>query len=406
MYALTLGAWRLVSARTPSIRAGSRSAGSAAHDSSHTRCVRPSGSCSASAAVVPPQRRLCTGILFSTDAGGCGDSGRVRSDDPRVVAFKSSPIELYLVRERTLALPLHRDRSLRRVSFGVYAPRSEWEALKPWDRYLARVHAVRLIRPDAVFCFESAGALRGFPLFGEPKLVHIVSSPATTGHGHSFGGVAVHRLAPSRATETLAEVSAVSAADTLIDLARLLPPAYGLAVADAAMRTAAPGVTASALLERAFAQGWPRGIRRLKWILNFMDASAESPGESVSRAVIHWLGYPAPVLQKWFLAEGCRDRVDFYWPEADIIGESDGYGKYDADDPEKAKAHFIAEKVREDRLRRQVRGFARWDLADALNVTALDEKLRASGLTPVRRPDLQMLATVGRNPRSFAPAGA
>lgn len=343
---------------------------------------------------------------MSTDLGGCPKPSRDGGHHPVVVAFKSSPVQLHLVRERSLAGPLHRDPALHRVSFGVYAPRDEWEALKPWDRYLARVHAVQLIRPDAVFCFESAAALRGFPVFGEPKLVHVISSPATTGHSHSFSGVASHQLAPSRAIETFAGVSAVCAADTLIDLARLLPPAFGLAVADTAMRTAAADVTAWALLHRATAQGWSRGFRRLQWILAFMDAAAESPGESVSRAVIHWLGYSAPVLQKPFHVEGFKDRVDFYWPEWDIIGESDGYGKYDDPDPEKVKANLIAEKVREDRLRRHTHGFARWDFGDAMNFDRLDQKLRDGGLRPVRQRDVRMLATLARNPRSFSPVDA
>jgi len=323
-----------------------------------------------------------------------------------VVVFKSSPVQLHLVRERSLTVPLHRDPALHRVSFGVYAARDEWEALEPWDRYLARVHAVRLIRPDAVFCFESAAALRGYPVFGEPKQVHIISSPGTTGHSHSFSGVAAHQLAQSRAIETFAGVSAVCAADTLIDLARLLPPAFGLAVADAAMQTAAPDVTAAAVFERAVAQGWSRGLRRLQWILAFTDAAAESPGESVSRAVIHWLGYPIPVLQKQYHVEGFHDRVDFYWPEWDVIGESDGYGKYDDADPEKVKANLIAEKVREDRLRRHSHGFARWDFGDAMNFDRLDEKLRNGDLRPVRQRDVRMLATLARNPRSFSSVDA
>ncbi|UUT35080.1 hypothetical protein [Microbacterium elymi] len=90
-------------------------------------------------------------------------------------------------------------------------------------------------------------------------------------------------------------------------------------------------------------------------------ALAESAGESLSRAVTEWLGYEEPELQVGFAYEGARDRVDFYWRRLRRIGESDGYGKYDANDAAAMKAHFVVEKTREDRLRRHEGGFIRWE---------------------------------------------
>ncbi len=69
-------------------------------------------------------------------------------------------------------------------------------------------------------------------------------------------------------------------------------------------------------------------------------------------AVIEWLGYELPEQQVEFRYEGARDRVDMYWRRLRMIGESDGYGKYDASDVAASKAHFVREKLREDRLRR------------------------------------------------------
>jgi hypothetical protein len=90
-----------------------------------------------------------------------------------VAAFIPSPVALRLAGRTPAGKPLHRDTSLTRVHSRVYAKKAEWDALAPWDRYLARVHAVRLIRPGSVFCLESSAALLGLPIFGEPRYVHL-----------------------------------------------------------------------------------------------------------------------------------------------------------------------------------------------------------------------------------------
>lgn len=322
-----------------------------------------------------------------------------------MLTFTPSPLPLTLVRDAALGRPPHRSPELMRVHPGVYVDLAGWNNLAPWDRYLARVHAVRLARPGSAFCFESAAALHGLPIFGEPRHVHVLGGWSDATHSTTAGRVAVHQLNGERTVESTPEGSVVSIAETVLDLGRLLPPAFGLAVADAALRTARAGTTAAVLWEWATAQGWRRGIRRLQWVLANADPDAESVGESVSRAIIQWLGYPKPELQRWFHFEGADDRADFYWPDDEVIGESDGYGKYDAADVTAAKQHLIDEKKREDRLRRHVRGFARWDFQDAMHPARLDAKLRDSGLRPVNAPNRAMLATLARNARSLPPAG-
>ncbi|WP_460578587.1 hypothetical protein [Humibacter ginsengisoli] len=264
------------------------------------------------------------------------------------------------------------------------------------------MHAVRLSRPGAVFCLESSASLLGLPVFGEPKHVHVLSDWPQA-HSTSAAGLALHKFADSRAITSTEEGAAVGIADTVLDLARVLPPAFALAVMDAALRTAGRGVTTSALLERARLQSWKRGIRQLEWVLSETNPLAESVAESVGRAAILWLGYPRPELQIEFHYEGVTDRVDFYWRARRIVGESDGYGKYRAADVRESENRLIAEKEREDRLRRHEGGFARWDFGDSVHPGRLDRKLRATGLQPIRPQDARMLATLRHNPRSFSP---
>lgn len=67
-----------------------------------------------------------------------------------------------------------------------------------------------------------------------------------------------------------------------------------------------------------------------------------------------------------------------------IIGEFDGKGKYL--DPQLTRGRSAAEivyqeKLREDELRRQSAGFARWEWQIARDPAALARRLRSSGLT-------------------------
>ncbi|KQZ82247.1 hypothetical protein ASD56_15365 [Microbacterium sp. Root166] len=294
---------------------------------------------------------------------------------------------------------LDRASALHRIRAGAYVPRSEWEVLEPWRRYALRVQAVARTWTSPVFCLESAAVLQSLPVFGEPREIHLLSPDGKTWRE---GDVHVHGWNDARMLTTTGSLTLTAIEDTATDLCRVLPPAFGLAVADAALRSLGSAGIGLDLAARARSHANRRGLRQVDWVQARATAAAESPGESVSRAVIEWLGYDEPELQHEFHYEGVVDRSDFYWRSTRTIGESDGYGKYDADDPKTMKAQFVREKTREDRLRRYERGFARWDWADALRPASLDAKLRAAGLISSRLHQNAMLRTLASNPRSFA----
>jgi hypothetical protein len=239
------------------------------------------------------------------------------------------------------------------------------------------------------------------PMFGEPRDIHLFDPDRTTTWRE--GDVVVHGSRDARELVTLDGRAMTGLRDTAVDLCRVLPPAFGLAVADDVARRLGPA-SPWMVADLGRAQANRRGVRRLDWVQERTNGAAESAGESVSRAVIEWLGYEVPELQVRFAFEGHDDRVDFFWRARRIIGESDGYGKYDGADADAVKAHFVREKQREDRLRRHVDGFRRWDWAQTMKWTALDGNLRSGGLTPVRDRELGMLATLAVNPRSL-PSG-
>ncbi|MGZ0710449.1 hypothetical protein ACWPKO_19135 (plasmid) [Coraliomargarita sp. W4R53] len=318
--------------------------------------------------------------------------------------IRTSPIPLVSASDaRTAGLRPFSDPTLLRVRKGVYAPKREWNALAPWDRYLARVYAYALVAPDVIFALESAAAIQGLPLFGEPRYIHVYNPDRLK--SIRYGDVAVHTSCDRRAIERIDSlgVNTTSVAGTVVDLARVLPPAQALAVVDAAISARSPrSCELSELVALASNQSARRGRVQLEWLWDRGDGNAESVGESISRAAIEWCGFEEPELQREFRFEGATDRTDFFWARLGIAGESDGYGKYDAEDVETAKAHFVREKVREDRLRRHLQGFARWDLKDAEHGAPLRRKLQLAGVPIVRPANLAMLATLRRNPRSLA----
>lgn len=334
-------------------------------------------------------RELSTKTLIAVpERGGCRHRCSMKDHSlPR----------LLLAREHSApALRFDRDRSLQRIRAGVYVDRAAWVGLAPWERYALRVEAVAATWTAPVFCLESAAHVHGLPLFGEPKWIHLLDAGGTTWRE---GDVVVHGTRDARSVESIDGMLVTPVGDTALDLCRVLPPAFALAVADRAARMSDPF---GSFAVRGREQVSRRGIRQLDWIDDNVDPAAESPGESVSRAVIGWLGYERPELQVRHRYEGVEDRVDFQFPSTRAVGESDGYGKYDAEDVEATKRRFIEEKRREDRLRRNGHPFARWDWGDAMAITPLDRALRAAGLVSLYPRDERRLATLIRNTRSLA----
>ena len=124
--------------------------------------------------------------------------------------------------------------------------------------------------------------------------------------------------------------------------------------------------------------------RRVLEVLAFADEAAESAGESRSRALIHVLGLPAPVLQHTFYdSEGFIARTDFFWPDYGVIGEFDGDAKYLDNDllgDRTARETVLAEKKREDRLRALGYTVVRWDWKAVTKPDLLERKLAAAGV--------------------------
>lgn len=279
---------------------------------------------------------------------------------------------------------------------GVYVVTAQWRQLAPWDRYLTRVHAAAMLLPGAVFCGESAAALRGLPVFREPREVHIVAAPAQV-TARAVAGVRFHTADQMPEWSELGGYAVVTAAEATIDVARSRHNAIGLAVAGAAMRVD-PGLTREQLAALNEQRHSTRGRRHARWVIERATGIPESPLEHVSLAAIEWLGFPTPELQQWVRGpegEG-DDRLDFVWWLWAVAGEADGAVKVSGKLGD-AREALRRRSVRDARLlRRGIRATAHWEWVDAAYPLQLKSKLLSAGLpqlAPENSTQLRTLAT-------------
>ena len=314
--------------------------------------------------------------LLLTDRACLGSPlALIRHDDARRLGLRLSPPRF------------------RRLRSGVWVDAEAYAALPPWLQYATRVHAFLTAHPDAILCRESAAVIHGLPLFGHPPLVHVYAPERRS--SRTFGDVQWHASDDPRDVVDRSGVSVTAVADTVIDLGRVLAPAHALAMVDAALSPAQGGILMLGDLEdTAGSQVNRRGSARLRWLIEHADARSESPGESVSRAVIHWLGFATPRLQVELWHEGRQDRVDFLFDAERVVGESDGWAKYELDDRPLSRQRLRDEKRREDRIRRAGFTVARWDMNDAASVAPLRSILLSAGLRRVAPEQHAKLATL------------
>jgi hypothetical protein len=262
-----------------------------------------------------------------------------------------------------------------RLFHGMAVERRDWFGLPPLERrqLVVRARAAGL-QANGVVSHRSAAALWGLPDHGRTDWrLHVIDTRATK--THTGRGVVRHvgQLTDDDVV-LLGGIRTTSLLRTVVDLACSSTFEHAIVVLDSVLHGGRLGqdVLSAAVAERRS----QRGSRRAASALAFADRAAESPGESLSRVAIRRLGAPPPVLQQEFVTDAGAFRVDFWWPDAGVIGEFDGRVKYDDRDA------IWAEKRREDALRRvqRVRGFSRWGMGEAHDLARLASVLVAAGL--------------------------
>jgi hypothetical protein len=288
---------------------------------------------------------------------------------------------------------------LRRIRAGVYVKSSDWATLSYDDRYRTKVHAAsKKLMLGTQFSHDSAVVAWHLPGFGSwPTQVHTLSE--STGGGMSSTRIARHSLGLDRDAVTINRAIVTSLTRTTLDYARSTSFIRAVIACDAAMAPPEPGSFRAvhnvprvliddvvALMDR-----WDKssaGMAKARLVLRFSDGRSGSPGESVSRVQFYLLGFPPPELQvPFFDSQGFIGYADFYWPELDLIGEFDGDVKYLGSIYRRGQLPedvVLAEKKREDRMRRVVRSFVRWDWPIAIDQRKLVERVMPYGLIALR----------------------
>jgi len=273
---------------------------------------------------------------------------------------------------------------LVRVRRGVFLPAERWRALQPLDQYRLTIAAAVERAPALIVSHRSAAVLWGVPLVDPvPTEVEVLTSP--TNGSRREGGF---RRWATRDHETdvleIDGIRATSLRRTVVEIASSLAFPGAVAAVDWAL---AHGIPRDELARLAMALLSGGALKRAVVAIGFGDGRSGSPGESVSRALIHQLGFPAPELQVAFHdRRGLIGESDFFWRRWSLIGEFDGMVKYQNERMLRGRTPaqvLAAEKRREDRLRATGPRVARWvwqDLTpDRLGPLLLDAGLPRLG---------------------------
>ena len=299
------------------------------------------------------------------------------------------------------------DRSLRkrfengeltRVRSGIYVPTAEWISMDADSRYRTRVAAAsHVTQLGTQFSHDSAAAMWRLPSLGAwPAQLHVLGGRSSGAKTSS--DLRRHSAVLDASPTSINGMTVTSLARTVLDMSATTTFTRAVGMVDNALRapdehefrgihSIAPA-TPWEILELLKELTPYYGQAKARKILAFASGKSGSLGESVSRAQFHSLGLAPPELQVPFYDEdGLIGYVDFYWPELDLIGEFDGIVKYKdqvylrGQLPEEV---VIAEKLREDRLRRVVRAFTRWGWVIATDRVRLERHIAAHGLLRTR----------------------
>ncbi|WP_150463234.1 hypothetical protein [Nesterenkonia ebinurensis] len=330
-----------------------------------------------------------------------------------------------------------------RVRRGVYVAAQDWFSSPPWVRYEIVLTAIAMTK-EPVFCRQSALLLHGLPLISTPEVIYARTrdrgtaktrpAPQMTGsvpvneflrrymaaHPESEASAAaslrnipldlLEPSCPASMTRTEARknlrLQKLNIPQVRIQPDSLLsvqgPPQgfqaepLALAAVDTASRL--PFTEAVVILDAVKARQdadvseWLNYLKtkrqRNNWdrAWQFADPRSESPLESESRAVLHEIGAPPPILQRVFHTRLGGIRFDFAWEKERIAGEVDGKAKYF--DPDlmngnsAAEVHYL-EKQRREAAEEQGWTFVRWGKSELRNRQLLIKKLARAGLRPV-----------------------
>jgi hypothetical protein len=216
-----------------------------------------------------------------------------------------------------------------------------------------------------VISHASAAAAHGLPLLKIPNNPCIT---LPTQQHTSEAAVHVHRQPIERSQrQRHGSLNVTTVPRSCVDLTREHGLLAGIVAADAALhhRLMTPAEL-SAMYRKLAGRA---GLRDGDALVRLSNGLSESPLESISRISMRPLPHQPELqitirsIEGHFIA-----RADFFWREFGLIGEADGFAKYD-------DAELRSEKRRQDALLRTGLVVTRWNWATAMNPPRLCDQV-------------------------------
>lgn len=289
------------------------------------------------------------------------------------------------VRELTRAVERGELVKLRR---GAYVRVAAWEAADDVARHLIRADVARRdAHRELPFAGFTAAAVWGMWVHRLPEEVAFLDR--WKGGGRSEPGVRrITAAAASVRTRRVGGRLVTDVARTAIDVARSRDFLTAVGSLDWALWRRNPERVSKEELV-AELRKLPATMQRrfVERAIAFASGLSDSYAEAYARALIHVLGYEDPVQQLEVAHRGGVYRADLAWPAHRVIAEVDGFAKYldggmNGGDPARA---VLAEKLREDELRRQGFRVVRLYWSDLADPRGLRSKLDGVGIPSGRR---------------------
>ena len=273
---------------------------------------------------------------------------------------------------------LVRSKALVQLRRGVYVSAVDLGAVANDD---PRLHAMHIRGLQLAFASpvaaaaSSAARIYGLEFLDPPvdELVVVSGDTRTSGTHRDGYRLRVAVLPEAHLTERHG-VTLTTPARTVVDLCAELSFMGGVVIAESAVRKRL--TTVEELRETADTTVSRRGITRVRRVFDFLGPQSDSPLESASRVRIAELQLGTPATQVEFVINGRLIRVDFYWAEFDLVGEADGYGKYQPKPGQDALAAVRDEKEREQLLLAAGKEVVRWGWREVRRPELLQARLQ------------------------------
>ncbi|MGC5584504.1 hypothetical protein [Ornithinimicrobium sp. W1665] len=257
------------------------------------------------------------------------------------------------------------------VMWGLPVTTSAMERMHVCHR--TRKGTTRLHREFTVHCCPGEGAVVAAQVVRSSNAFGIVLPDPTSDRAHAVAG-------PSRCEAPTVPV--VHPAVAAIQSALLTRPSIAVSIMDAVRHRGL--ATVPQLQDWLGRMRFVPGIPHAREALERSDGLAESSPESWLRLILLELGYT--VVAQHAICEDGRvfARVDFYLPELGVVVEFDGRVKYVRADGTGDADAVVAEKHREDRIRRLGYGVVRVGNEDLTKPELIDRYIKDAARTVPR----------------------